>query len=76
MLDPEPEWVGVKDGGRLDETLEAAGREGVGDISIIWGVIRYRDAFNTNHETVFGFRIGPDYSFERITGLTEYNKTT
>jgi hypothetical protein len=76
MLDSEPEWVGVKDGGRLDETLEAAGQEGVGDISIIWGVIRYRDAFNMNHETVFGFRIRPDYSFERITGLTEYNKTT
>jgi hypothetical protein len=76
MLDCEPEWVGVKDGGQLDETLEAEGREGVGDISVIWGVVRYRDAFNTKHETVFGFRIRPDYRFERISGLPEYNKST
>lgn len=76
MLDCEPEWVGVNDGGRLDKTLEAAGREGMGDISVIRGVIRYRDAFNARHETVFGFRIRPDNRFERLAGLSEYNRTT
>jgi hypothetical protein len=34
------------------------------------------DAFNSRHETVFGFRILPDNRFKRIAGLTEYNKTT
>lgn len=75
MLDAEPQWVGSKGGGHLDETLEAEGQEGMVDISVIWGVIRYRDAFG-KHETVFGFRIRPDDRFERLTGLTEYNKTT
>jgi len=48
MLDNEPEWVGVKGGGKLDETLLASGQEGIVDISVIWGVIRYRDAFDTS----------------------------
>ena len=75
MLDNEPEWVGVKRGGLIDQTLEADGQEGLGDYSYVWGVIRYRDAFNNKHETVFGFRIRPDNRFDRIVRLTEYNKT-
>ena len=40
------------------------------------GVVKYRDAFNAKHETVFGFRVTLDDKFERIMGLTEYNKST
>jgi len=77
MLDPEPEWVGIKGGGKLDRSFETDGQEGIDcAMSVIWGVIKYRDAFNTRHETVFGFRIRPDESFVRLVGLTEYNKTT
>lgn len=75
MIDAEPEWIGSKAGGHLDQALEAAGEEGMVDISVVWGLIRYRDAFG-KHETTFGFRIRPDNRFERIAGLTEYNKTT
>jgi hypothetical protein len=74
LLNAEPEWIGSKGTGHLDETLEAEGQEGIGDISVIWGVIRYRDAFG-KHETTFGFSICPDDRFERMAGLTEYNKT-
>jgi hypothetical protein len=77
MLDPVPEWVGVKGGGKLDKGLEADGQEkSEGVMSVVWGVIKYRDAFNARHETVFGFRIRPDETFVRLIGLTEYNKTT
>jgi|SRR5215831_8860170 len=31
-LDLEPEWVEVKGGGHIDETLHTAGREGMGDL--------------------------------------------
>jgi hypothetical protein len=76
MLDNEPEWVGAKGKGQLDEILVAEGQEQLDDYSYIWGVIRYRDALDNKHETVFGFRIRPDDRFERIAGLSEYNKST
>ncbi len=77
MLDPVPEWVGVKGGGKLDKSFEADGYENIeGAMSVVWGVIKYRDAFNAKHETVFGFRIRPDETFVRLTALTEYNRTT
>jgi hypothetical protein len=75
LLDAEPEWIGSKGAGYLDETLYAKGHEGMGDISVIWGAIRYRDAFG-KHETTFGFSIGPDGRFERIAGFTAYNQNT
>jgi hypothetical protein len=75
LLDAEPEWLASKASGHLDETLQAEGQEGTGDISVIWGVIRYRDAFG-KHETTFGFSVLPDYRIERIAGLPEYNKST
>jgi hypothetical protein len=75
IIEAEPEWVGSKREGHLDRTLEAEGQEGMEDISVVWGVIRYRDAFG-NHETTFGFHVLPDCRFERLTGLPEYNKTT
>lgn len=73
MLDPTPEWMGVKARGHLDKTLQADGQEGHGQMSVVWGLIRYRDAFDERHEAVFGFRITPDYRFERLTGLFGYN---
>jgi hypothetical protein len=76
LLDPVPEWIPVKGRRILDETLSTQGQDDMGYMSVIWGVIRYRDAFNAKHETVFGFRITQDNSFERLAGLTEYNKTT
>lgn len=76
MLDPVPEWVGVKGGGELDRGLEADGQETEGAMSVVWGVIKYRDAFNVRHETVFGFRIHSGETFVRLAALTEYNKTT
>jgi hypothetical protein len=76
MLDCVPEWVGIKGGGQLDHALQVEGQEDMEDISVIWGVIRYRDAFNSKHETIFGFRICPDDRFERIAGLLDYNKST
>jgi hypothetical protein len=76
LLDAEPEWLGSKGNGHLDETLTAAGQEETeDDISIVWGVIRYHDAFG-KHETTFGFRVFPEYRFERMVGLIEYNKIT
>jgi hypothetical protein len=76
LLDPVPEWVGPKGSGQLDWAFETEGQEGLGQVSVIWGVLKYRDAFNAKHQTVFGFRITPDDRYERIAGLTEYNKTT
>ena len=72
-LDSAPEWIGVKAHGHLDKTLDADGQEGHGHMSLIWGLIKYRDAFDERQETVFGFRIAPDRRFERLTRLSGYN---
>jgi YD repeat-containing protein len=76
MIDPEPEWASTTGGGQLSHFFTVPTIEGPGDISVIWGVIKYRDAFRGKHKTVFGFRITPDNRFERLAGLTEYNKNT
>ena len=76
ILELEPEWLGVQGKGQLDETLETPRHATRDEILVIWGVIKYRDAFNNEHESVFGFRIRLDNQFERIAGLIEYNKNT
>jgi len=74
ILNREPKWVKSKGSRYLDETLETKGQVAVGDMSIIWGVIRYRDAFG-EHETIFGFRIPLDGQFKRLRNPA-YNQIT
>jgi hypothetical protein len=75
MLDCVPEWVRAQGRSELDVTLTAHG-EGDFAIPLVWGVVKYRDAFDGKHETTFGFRIRLDRKFERIAGIPEYNKYT
>lgn len=55
---------------------EAIGHQELGKISVVYGVVRYRDIFDRRHETVFGYRITPSGEFVRIENRPEYNKNT
>jgi hypothetical protein len=47
-----------------------------GEIFVVYGSVLYRDVFSDNRETTFGYRLlpGTDTRFERLSGLTAYNK--
>ena len=77
MLDAEPEWVASMSESKrpIDKRLEAKGREGLGDISVVWGVIKYRDVFGP-HTTTFGFLLNQNNVFECLPGYPKYNEIT
>jgi hypothetical protein len=52
------------------------GKPDVGKITIIFGMIKYRDIFNKTRETRFGYMVSPGRDLERIPSYPEYNKYT
>jgi hypothetical protein len=74
QYEPEPLAVGKET--RRDGSLTYEGWENLGQITIIYGVIKYRDVFADSRSTVFGYVLTVDNRFERLTGLPEYNKNT
>lgn len=74
-LSVTPQWIESNGTRYSDERIDGDGQEGIGLISVIWGIVKYRDAFG-EHRTTFGFRILPDDRLERLSGFPEYNQTT
>ncbi len=56
------------------------GHADFGKITIIYGVVKYRDIFNEMRETTFGYMVGPSRELkrelERIPGVVAYNRYT
>jgi hypothetical protein len=74
QCEPEPIRVG-ESGDAIDCSLTCNKREEVGQITIIYGLIRYRDPFGDNRSTSFAYRVLPDrISIERLSGYPKYNE--
>jgi hypothetical protein len=43
-------------------------------MTVIYGVIIYRDAFSNEHTTTFGYKLTADGQLKRLEGLPEYNQ--
>ena len=41
---------------------------------IIYGVVKYRDAFSDEHSTTFGYILGVNNGLKRITSYPKYNE--
>jgi hypothetical protein len=79
-----PMWVGVdpvkvsKEASLLQGGIGLLGHRRIDQTLIIWGVVTYRDAFNENLETFWGYYYRPETSgpyLHRIP-ISAYNQTT
>jgi hypothetical protein len=48
----------------------------LGKLMIIYGAVTYRDIFDVNRETRFGYMVNPSDELERIPSYPSYNKYT
>jgi len=71
---PEPIAVGRKT--CKDFPLEYPGAEGIGDNTLIYGVVTYRDSFAPEYKTYFGYIVYGGKRLERLEGYDEYNHDT
>lgn len=76
--DPALEPVGVgKPSQPWDSMLICEGSYGSGEtvrVLIIYGVVKYRDAFSKKHYTTFGYTLSFDNKLKRITESPKYNE--
>jgi len=51
------------------------GRQEHGKLTVVYGVVKYRDIFDKRRETTFAYRI-LNGELRRLEGYPEYNKNT
>ena len=71
---PEPISVGQASKPR-DETLFSKRGRALGKITILYGIVKYRDPFGANRTTSFGYQVRDDGSLERLP-YPRYNENT
>jgi hypothetical protein len=69
---PEPIRIGGET--KHDEALQCDGQETLDTTNVIFGVVKYRDAFG-EHETRFGYRVSGTV-LQRLEGYPKYNQNT
>ncbi len=69
---PEPISVG-QESKPHDETLFSKRGRALGKITILYGIVKYRDPFGANRSTSFGYRVQDDGSLERLPN-PKYNE--
>jgi len=74
--EPQPVAVGKEAIPPWDITPSCDGHEGMGQTTVIYGVIVYRDPFSEGHTTTFGYWVAPDGQLRRLEGLLKYNENT
>jgi hypothetical protein len=73
--EPEPIPSG-RDARPWDVTPVGEGAESEGQITIVYGIVKYRDAFSAGHTTTFGYLVRYKESAVRIEGKPKYNENT
>ncbi len=76
ILQAEPEPIGVGIQTHLDYSFTCDGQQAEGQLMVVYGIVRYRDAFGGDRHTTFGYRINLGNNLERLTGHSEYNDNT
>jgi hypothetical protein len=71
-----PEPVGIRESTKVGDAFTFEGVQGIGDMVVVYGVVKYRDVFGDDYRTVFGYRLTLNDTFERLSGYPEYNKNT
>jgi hypothetical protein len=71
---PEPLIVGEV-GKAKDETLICKRGRALGKMTILYGIVKYRDPFGANRATSFGYEVRDDGTLERLQN-PKYNENT
>jgi len=77
IQDPVPQYLQTRDKSKRDWALSVEGREVVGTMIVVYGIVKYAHMFS-DHEvySTFGYRITVNGEFERLTGYPKYNENT
>jgi hypothetical protein len=78
ITDAIPHYLGSSgESSKHDWTVTGEGNNSPGDMVVIYGVIKYKHLFSKYEaQTTFGYRVTPDYRFERLTDYPKYNENT
>lgn len=71
---PEPISVGQVSKPQ-DETVTCKRGRALGKLTILYGIVKYRDPFGDNRTTTFGYRVRDDGTLERLSN-PKYNENT
>ena len=75
QTEPEPLSVG-ETGLAKDEGLTCNKGRDFGKMTVVYGLVKYRDVFAADRATSFAYIIRADGKLERLPGYPEYNKNT
>jgi hypothetical protein len=77
IIQTEPEPLAVGEVGEpTDKSLTCNKARDPGKITVVYGIVRYRDVFAPDRATTFAYTIRVDGRLERLAGYPEYNKNT
>jgi hypothetical protein len=77
IIDPVPDYLQSRDESTHDWAFSSDGAIGIGNMGVIYGVVKYRPIFSDREgQTTFGYRVTDDYKLERLTGYPKYNENT
>jgi hypothetical protein len=77
VIQTEPEPLAVGEKGRPKEAglIRKKGRD-AGKLTVIYGIVKYRDVFSDNRTTTFAYKVRVDGALERLGGYPKYNYQT
>jgi hypothetical protein len=77
IQDPVPQYLQTRDKSKRDWALSVEGREEVGTMIVVYGIVKYTHMFSDQEVySTFGYRITVNGEFEHITGYPKYNENT
>jgi hypothetical protein len=76
LFDSTPETLQSGQHSTRDWTLTCKGDTGMGNMVVVYGVVKYRHIFSdTEVRTTFGYRVTEDERLERLSDYPAYNNT-
>ncbi len=75
ILDAEPYYLQSGNQSKHDWPIEGKGGRGIGNMVVIYGVVKYRHIFSDQEvQTTFGYRLTVDEQLERLSDYPKYNE--
>jgi hypothetical protein len=76
IIQHEPEPMGTGAASTYKWSTECEGRHGPHSLTVLYGVVKYRDIFAKERETRFGYFLTVDRVWERLAKYPRYNMNT
>lgn len=76
IIQPEPEALAAGRDTTKDVSLTFNQQRADDEVSLVYGMVKYRDIFQVERQTVFAYRLNLSDRLERLAGYSEYNKST